>query len=613
MGGGCWTIINSDYHPVLALPSAIRKMDPAWKACGLAWQGAWDPPKTLQPAEAIDPLTTSVGSQYPITAAPQSTVSGPASNTASPADPATTTIEFSAITQDTSAALARAQSSTQGNETSTYASNSQPARSSDSSVAVQVTSTFQIDHPSSSGSCDAENTSHSGAVPEEPLSTSRPTSDGQLSRGTGVSSMSGSSTPSSEVGQTFTSTKASDGHVTLPSTYSSPINSSASNAAQVLSAALSSDSTPIQPSQGQVSSLTSASAGAASPPASFTTAQPSDNLPSESQATSSGFQVPGSPERSSDTVAGLSASDDPVLPQQTVPGAALSLGGATYTAYHPASNTIVIAGAHTTATIESAEATNFAGSNLASQDNSGDLAWDGHTISLDEPTELSTNHQSSSATSAELQAQITLGSIAITAMPLANGLGTVQLGSTTLVNGGQALSFSGHTLSAASDGLVEDGTSTVSFTSPRLPAMSVATVIEGMLDLGSTSILVSEGTNAGVWVLGGQTLSTDGPALTTAGHTLSALVDGVVADGRDVTFQTTTKLTSEQSSGTPSTRDASLPVITTEPGTTTSSAQGSSPSGSGRKASSTVSSASMVDLPGLLYLFCLVALALRRP
>ncbi|KAI7487758.1 hypothetical protein KC351_g2433 [Hortaea werneckii] len=81
VANGCYTVFQ-DYHPVLALPSAVRHMDQAWASCGLDWRGAWDPPIALQPADALDPVTTPVTPKHTEPAAPQSKPSPPALETA---------------------------------------------------------------------------------------------------------------------------------------------------------------------------------------------------------------------------------------------------------------------------------------------------------------------------------------------------------------------------------------------------------------------------------------------------------------------------------------------------------------------------------------------------
>ncbi|KAI6861209.1 hypothetical protein KC323_g5949 [Hortaea werneckii] len=90
VANGCYTVFQ-DYHPVLALPSKVRDMDRAWASCGLDWRGAWDPPIALQPADALDPVTTAVAPKHTQPAAPQSKPSPPALETAP--SRATTSVE----------------------------------------------------------------------------------------------------------------------------------------------------------------------------------------------------------------------------------------------------------------------------------------------------------------------------------------------------------------------------------------------------------------------------------------------------------------------------------------------------------------------------------------
>ncbi|TKA29587.1 hypothetical protein B0A50_03600 [Salinomyces thailandicus] len=59
IGGEIFSVVFDDYNPVLAVPPQIRGMDTAWKSCVLDWEGLYDPPKALRPANAIAGATTS--------------------------------------------------------------------------------------------------------------------------------------------------------------------------------------------------------------------------------------------------------------------------------------------------------------------------------------------------------------------------------------------------------------------------------------------------------------------------------------------------------------------------------------------------------------------------
>jgi hypothetical protein len=78
---GCTIVRSDDYRPVLMLPSQIRNMDPAWKTCGLDFRGAWDPPIALHPADSVDPVITSSEPTHTMPASPQSTADAPALQT----------------------------------------------------------------------------------------------------------------------------------------------------------------------------------------------------------------------------------------------------------------------------------------------------------------------------------------------------------------------------------------------------------------------------------------------------------------------------------------------------------------------------------------------------
>ncbi|KAH9826031.1 hypothetical protein Tdes44962_MAKER03814 [Teratosphaeria destructans] len=92
---GCLTILP-DYAPVLALPPAMRSMDPAWNNCALNWHGAWDPPIPLSPAAVEAKPTVPSAHTTSSTALPQGSASTvvaqtrtAASTSAASADPST--------------------------------------------------------------------------------------------------------------------------------------------------------------------------------------------------------------------------------------------------------------------------------------------------------------------------------------------------------------------------------------------------------------------------------------------------------------------------------------------------------------------------------------------
>ncbi|KAI7273998.1 hypothetical protein KC343_g3978 [Hortaea werneckii] len=74
----CSTIFT-DYRPVLSVPQQILSLDPAWSSCDVYWGGLYDPPKALQPAQAVlGPTTPAGNSQASSTSAvPESSLLSP--------------------------------------------------------------------------------------------------------------------------------------------------------------------------------------------------------------------------------------------------------------------------------------------------------------------------------------------------------------------------------------------------------------------------------------------------------------------------------------------------------------------------------------------------------
>ncbi|KAI7155956.1 hypothetical protein KC349_g6593 [Hortaea werneckii] len=136
VANGCYTVFR-DYHPVLALPSTVRDMDKAWASCGLDWRGAWDPHIALQPADALDPVTTAVEPKHTEPAAPQSKASPPAMETA--LTRATASVEKPKATEAPNATASLRQSSSYSDGLSL----STDPQGSDASNELQPTGTDQ--------------------------------------------------------------------------------------------------------------------------------------------------------------------------------------------------------------------------------------------------------------------------------------------------------------------------------------------------------------------------------------------------------------------------------------------------------------------------------------
>ncbi|KAI9707826.1 MAG: hypothetical protein M1820_004431 [Bogoriella megaspora] len=123
---------------------------------------------------------------------------------------------------------------------------------------------------------------------------------------------------------------------------------------------------------------------------------------------------------------------------------------------------------------------------------------------------------------------VTLGGNIYTA---ASG-GSLNLGSTTIFAGGAAATVGGQRVSLGSNGLVV-GSSTIAYSSGPASALPQAAVTIGSSTLNAVS-------SSGNVVFGSVTLHPGGPALTTAGETISAAPSGsgIVIDGTTHAFST---------------------------------------------------------------------------
>ncbi|KAK4496329.1 hypothetical protein PRZ48_012309 [Zasmidium cellare] len=110
------------------------------------------------------------------------------------------------------------------------------------------------------------------------------------------------------------------------------------------------------------------------------------------------------------------------------------------------------------------------------------------------------------------------------------GHAMVVIDHTTISEGGPAATVSGHIVSQGPDGLVKQGSTTISFSEVSLPIIvSADTNHESIIAVGSVTITASKpsGSRAGV-VVDGTTLSGDSPVLTKSGQTISYGSSGLV-------------------------------------------------------------------------------------
>ncbi|KAK5145257.1 hypothetical protein LTR32_002965, partial [Rachicladosporium monterosium] len=162
----------------------------------------------------------------------------------------------------------------------------------------------------------------------------------------------------------------------------------------------------------------------------------------------------------------------------------------------------------------------FSGHTLSAAANG--IVVDGTLLTFSMPTPLS-----SSPASEETFALTLGGTSAITASLLPQS--AVQIGTQTLLPGSSAVVIAGQTLSAVPSGLVEDGSTTLVFSSAPTQGPGVP------VDPGNptTARASSTGTPTNVWpILASRSLTPNGPALVLSGHTFTAVSDGnILEDG----------------------------------------------------------------------------------
>lgn len=127
----CTVVVSGALNPVIVVPSKVRDFDPAWATCGLDWQGLYDPPKALTPVTA--PASP--------TLAPGTTSSTPAAASSTPAAPTVlaTTISVAGVSQATKASTSQSASSSALAAQSEAASSASVPSSQSQASSVQTT------------------------------------------------------------------------------------------------------------------------------------------------------------------------------------------------------------------------------------------------------------------------------------------------------------------------------------------------------------------------------------------------------------------------------------------------------------------------------------------
>ncbi|KAK0799382.1 hypothetical protein LTR91_015771 [Friedmanniomyces endolithicus] len=504
VGVACYTIFP-DYAPVLVLPPQLRELDPAWKSCALDFEGAWDPPVALTPQAVVATVTMPGVVVTTSAAAPQSGVGAPAQQTqgigipsssavvtesgAEPNPVSQPTVSAAALPSDNSAAALSLALALPGMLQSVGEAN--PVASTDASTPLSAAiisplSTAALSNVGPAASTD-DPTSESGL---EPLASLPSPTDAY---------------------QVFSQARQSA--ASLVASPADPHASADAASSQYTSSVTTSDDPgSIDPPSTSVDEMTSTNPTA--------TAAEAETVPLGTPVYSTGpNSAPSSDPQDPATIvsppSGLSASAEAVftLASETltaIPIAPTNGNGQAGLAISVASQTIAV----------NSDPAIFSGHIISAATNG--VVVDGTLLPFSTPTPLS-NPPASEATLALALG----GTSAIIASLLSQS--EVLIGTQTLLPGSSAVVIAGHTFTAVSSGIVEDGSTTVVFPSP--PAQGPGEPVDP--ELTTTARATSTGTSTDLWpIISSRSLTPNGPALILSGHTFTAVSDGnILEDG----------------------------------------------------------------------------------
>ncbi|KAK1820386.1 hypothetical protein LTR12_005250 [Friedmanniomyces endolithicus] len=537
VGVACYTIFP-DYAPVLVLPPQLRELDPAWKSCALDFEGAWDPPVALTPQAVVATVTMPGVVVTTSAAAPQSGVSAPAQQTqdigipsssavvtesgAKPNPVSQPTVSAAALPSDKSAAALSLALALPGMLQSVGEAN--PVASTDASTPLSAAiisplSTAALSNVGPAASTD-DPTSESGL---EPLASLPSPTDAY---------------------QVFSQARQSAASL-VASPADPRASADAASSQYTSSVTMSDDPGSIDPPSTSVDETTSTNPTA--------TAAEAETVPLGTPVYSTGpNSAPSSDPQDPATIvsppSGLSASAEAVftLASETltaIPIAPTNGNGQAGLAISVASQTIAV----------NSDPAIFSGHIISAATNG--VVVDGTLLPFSTPTPLS-NPPASEATLALALG----GTSAIIASLLSQS--EVLIGTQTLLPGSSAVVIAGHTFTAVSSGIVEDGSTTVVFPSP--PAQGPGEPVDP--ELTTTARATSTGTSTDLWpIISSRSLTPNGPALILSGHTFTAVSNGLLEDGTLLDYTpitaSSTPITSIPTRATPA--DASGPDTTT--------------------------------------------------
>ncbi|KAK3621780.1 hypothetical protein LTR56_022597 [Elasticomyces elasticus] len=560
----CLPIGTTAYKPDLVWPpifSDVSSLNPKWTArscsLGIEFDGVWDPPSALQLASTVDGPSTPVPTIAPTTPSnePESTPASPSS--VPPSGPIQTTAaasskstSFTTIEKSTKPVGSGSSDHTKAADSSTSQDPTQPAASTHGAYSTRAASPTNPVVTSNSVSNGPGQPTRSYA-PALAYSESRLDTPGTTitSRNAGGIIASVFDIPrTSSTGDASRSQISPDDPVQVDpgaANTHKPGYSSASGYATVVSLASTTllasaviDGTTFSP--GQTLSLGGQAAGVGSTgvvldgtSTLLTTQVTSDNSAADQIAvvTAGGVTLTATQNGGGSIAIGqttLSAGGSVATISSQVISAAspaafsdnltgthlpqtalVSAGGSTFTATQLASGVVAVAGA----TLSAGGPDMIIGDQTFSAVPSG-LVVGGSTVTF--------------SASAMQTAVLNADGSRLTAIKIGSGI--IGLGETTLSIGGPEATIGGKTLSAASGGLIVDGSITAFFAKSQGTSTVAFDVhpIMALVTAGSSTYTVVE--QSGSAIIAGKTLTVGGPALTLdGGQTLSEASNGLIA------------------------------------------------------------------------------------
>ncbi|KAK5685572.1 hypothetical protein LTS10_003653 [Elasticomyces elasticus] len=533
----CGMIFDYAYAPWLAVPPQFRALDPAWEDCDLSLWGTWDPPV------ALTEVTSAVGVSTPTPQPSQYSTMVSATSTAGPG----TTIPAVPDTYEPSSTAGSTQPSSAPEPvqyTDSPSADSPTPSTSDgleglTSAPIALSSTISADSPTMPlDSSSPSTTPGPGAVASTTAASAEPQSSPQdPADSAGTTDVGSSNEPADPASPDAdpSSGQATSPENTVPQSSFTFEFAGSTHVVVASSGDVAVDGTTVAQAPLSTSGAPAYVTFTASGQAITAVQDPSDpnvvnvNGVAVTQggdpATVNGVPV-------SYATSGLVAGSSLVLPISAEGAAATTFvaGSQTFELSQDGSGgPIVLVADGSTRTLTPGQATTIDGITFSPQATGGIVVDGASTV---QPLVA----QASPTSPAE--AVINLGGQTLTAI---QGSGTstnvVGIADTTLSVGGAAATISGQVVSAASSGIVV-GSQTVAYSTDGQPS--------AVFTASGSSFTAVEGSDLGVVVVDGTTLSVGGPAQTVDGVVLSAATNGMVVGGSTTAAFSTGSQASQQ-------------------------------------------------------------------